>query len=590
MAKRLQLAGSPDIFNPETGAVLSEQEAQAEGLFGPQGLSPDVEVRKEARPGVRAEADFARLRGQALTPDELATLGFRPPPASSASPLRIDVPNVIDVEEIRKNFEGGITRNDITRLLDDLRSSEQRKLALLKPTERERQLQEQIGAFTTSAELGIADIEGRARPLAINVGEAAQLAKQAQARLGGFQRSLELEQEGRKTELAAEQLTAEGINQRFQILQQSEQQLQQREQLIQQQVDRLTDNARQAFSTIMENFKGVGFDELDPQTRTQLATLARNIGLPEGVLKAGMNTQKDQLRLAREQQQLETGLAREKFEFDKVISKEELALKKREVDIKAREAGFGGAGGVVTPTSNVPGGANADTGALVDAFNNLSVRFTKDQRTQAVKTFNALAQRGDVAGLKEFMIGAISASLPAEQQSRVLGRFEAIAALEDIERGLNEYRAAGGNTGLLTGSVEQIENKLGRTKDPKLAEIGNTIRLAIVDYRRAVSGAAFTESEAAEYNRLFPSIGKVKELNDAKISSLRSSFHRNNRVLVQTAIGPGNYEKVFKEQQKKTEAPKNVKIGGREVQVGSVIINSKGQRAKVNADGTVTPL
>lgn len=203
----------------------------------------------------------------------------------------------------------------------------------------------------------------------------------------------------------------------------------------------------------------------------------------------------------------------------------------------------------IADVSGVPitlgAGATPRQEALVDAFSNLSLRFSKDQAARATTTFRGHLASGDEQRAKQFLQSGILSAIPTEQFNRTLGRFEALAALEDIEQGLLSFKERGGDTGLITGSLEAIQNKLGKTKDPKLAEVSNTIRLAIVDYRKAVSGAAFTESESKEYERIFPSIGKGDELNEAKTSSLRNTFNRNNRVLIENIIGIGNYDPIF---------------------------------------------
>jgi hypothetical protein len=47
--------------------------------------------------------------------------------------------------------------------------------------------------------------------------------------------------------------------------------------------------------------------------------------------------------------------------------------------------------------------------------------------------------------------------------------------------------------------------------------LATQINVAIQNYRKAISGAAFSEAEAAEYAAIFPSTKNSKELNDALI-------------------------------------------------------------------------
>lgn len=61
------------------------------------------------------------------------------------------------------------------------------------------------------------------------------------------------------------------------------------------QADRLTDNAREVFATILDKFMGLDIEDLDPQTQQQLATLATQAGIPLNVLVEGMKVNKDQM-------------------------------------------------------------------------------------------------------------------------------------------------------------------------------------------------------------------------------------------------------------------------------------------------------
>jgi hypothetical protein len=61
--------------------------------------------------------------------------------------------------------------------------------------------------------------------------------------------------------------------------------------------DKLSDNARQALNTILTNFKGVAFTDLDTTTQLQIQNLATKNGIPIGVISAGMNNNAQQQKL-----------------------------------------------------------------------------------------------------------------------------------------------------------------------------------------------------------------------------------------------------------------------------------------------------
>lgn len=185
--------------------------------------------------------------------------------------------------------------------------------------------------------------------------------------------------------------------------------------------------------------------------------------------------------------------------------------------------------------------------ALTRSLQFLTPGATADQRKDMVKTFTSMMKLGEVDNAKEFVKRIAREVAPTEEQSKATGREEAIVALNTVQSALNSFIEKGGNTGILTGSIENIENKLGRTKDPDLVKIGNSIRLAIIDYRKAVSGAAFTPSEMEEYMSLFPSIGNVPELNNARIEALLNTFNRNQGLFYSRMLGPSSYQTLFGE-------------------------------------------
>lgn len=183
--------------------------------------------------------------------------------------------------------------------------------------------------------------------------------------------------------------------------------------------------------------------------------------------------------------------------------------------------------------------------AVNDAFKFLSPNLTDAQRksaTAALKSFG-----NDSTKAADFVLTTAISALPtADLKNAAYGRQSAIAALGDIQSLLSQFQAKGGDTNLLTGSIEKISQKVGATSNPDLAYLGNQIVQAMVDYRRSVSGAAFTESESKVYENLFPSIGNVPALNAAKVQSLKDIFNRNQKVTMETILGSNNYDNLQK--------------------------------------------
>lgn len=179
-------------------------------------------------------------------------------------------------------------------------------------------------------------------------------------------------------------------------------------------------------------------------------------------------------------------------------------------------AGFG-LGGQATDSG-------VNLGQLETSFSRAVTGLPLNQRQYATGLFYDMINSGDTQGAYDYTKQLIIDSLPADAKNKVIGRNTALAAIESIERDLQEFENMGGSTGFFTGSLESITNKIGKTSDPRLAEIANRIALQIQAYRQAVSGQGFTTSESSEYINVFPGIGKSGELNQAKINSVKREF------------------------------------------------------------------
>lgn len=210
----------------------------------------------------------------------------------------------------------------------------------------------------------------------------------------------------------------------------------------------------------------------------------------------------------------------------------------------------------------LPKSVTMDTGELqnrvLDLTAGLSFGSVAEREDAKRGILNALAS-GDTEGAKEILQTAVFNGATGTQQDTLEGKQNTLDAINRIEQALNEYTNRGGDPSLLseiefgknkeTGLYTEIKLKslerLGRTLDPQLNEIANDIALAIVDYRRAVSGAAFTESEGRAYERIFPSVGNAPELNQTKINSIRTKLQADTDNFYKNRIGASRYESLF---------------------------------------------
>lgn len=238
-----------------------------------------------------------------------------------------------------------------------------------------------------------------------------------------------------------------------------------------------------------------------------------------------------------------------------------------------------------TPTSIIPGlksvpGAKPVSSDVSQAIA-LAVRGLKfpsvTDRKDAEETLQQLVSAGDIPNAKEQLMSYVRNSLSGPQSDVVLAYDQGLENLKIIEQSLAAYEKAGGKTDIFRGLMTKAQNKLGiadvnavtKQAGTSLSKIANDIALAIIAYRRAVSGAAFTESEGRQYADVFPSIANTKQLNTAKIASLRQSFGTNRETFYKAKIGASKYDKIFGD----TDQYKQFRS---QLKTGEILVNRNG--------------
>lgn len=196
---------------------------------------------------------------------------------------------------------------------------------------------------------------------------------------------------------------------------------------------------------------------------------------------------------------------------------------------------------------------------------------------------NRYMRDGDEESLKKTFLSTATATMDTEAKRKTLGKENGIKSITQIQTLLDQYSdnpeimnfvdgvsIPTGNdaksTSLWKGIYENLNQKVGRTSDPEIAKIKSRIVQAMVAYRSAVSGAAFTESEAAVYEWLFPSISNNQELNNALMWALVDGFYSDVSVAYDTMLWQWAYESLvpkpsFQWGQEQTVTPWQSNIG-----------------------------
>lgn len=132
------------------------------------------------------------------------------------------------------------------------------------------------------------------------------------------------------------------------------------------------------------------------------------------------------------------------------------------------------------------------------------------------------------------------------EKQKIRGEERTLELVGEIAEELKKYEDLGGDTNIFAGTAQQVTQKIGEEGDPELARIANKIQVAVVNYRKAISGAAFNELEQIEYRGIFPSISNTAELNSAKMESLQDVFQGDVDFFYKFAMGTDNYNEIFK--------------------------------------------
>ncbi len=158
---------------------------------------------------------------------------------------------------------------------------------------------------------------------------------------------------------------------------------------------------------------------------------------------------------------------------------------------------------------------------IVDASGASEANKNRDEK--AIKT--AIAN-GDWRSAYAKLENGVSKILTGTVKTDFDARRTALPSIDALAKSIDAYEAAGGNMGILKGSAEQIENKLGAVADPAFKTLATDLRISFQKYRSDISGAAFSAEESADYEDVTPGANKSFDLNKSILEGMRDNFQR----------------------------------------------------------------
>jgi hypothetical protein len=158
-------------------------------------------------------------------------------------------------------------------------------------------------------------------------------------------------------------------------------------------------------------------------------------------------------------------------------------------------------------------------------------RASKEKSEGMRATLAEMLQRGDIDGAKSFIKAAAVDLAPTAVSNTVEATRGMAAAVEDIKGVLTEYYKKY-DTGPVKG-----RQFMEATEDPEIIALRTRLSLATAAYTKAMSGASFTEQEAARYAAMFPSVLSTKAANDEKIKQLSEALGAQHKGAKAAAYG-----------------------------------------------------
>lgn len=123
-----------------------------------------------------------------------------------------------------------------------------------------------------------------------------------------------------------------------------------------------------------------------------------------------------------------------------------------------------------------------------------------------------------------------------------------------IKDELDEYYRLGGSTSLFDSlrqdlsesAISQAVAKIAEEQNPALQRVTLSIKDEFFRFRQAVSGAAFSKEETADYYSLWPQSGKGQSVNEGRINSMLERASLKMAYQYMSAVGVPDLETVEK--------------------------------------------
>ena len=222
--------------------------------------------------------------------------------------------------------------------------------------------------------------------------------------------------------------------------------------------------------------------------------------------------------------------------------------KKLQNDIRLEQA-KNGVGATTSAMADIIA-KNPSYAAFTQGFTNVSrglssQKYPPADRLRDLQSLNSYLATGDTKSAQELLVDIANSHIEGKAKEDAIKRNTVIDGMIEIKGMLSDYTAKYGDTGLLSGTMGNVLNSLGKAQNGDAEYIKGRITTILQDYRNEVTGAAWGEQETDEYNRIIPGLSSDNKFNVAKIDSLVDSMSLKNDKTYEAYIGKGNYQKII---------------------------------------------
>ncbi|MGI9118420.1 MAG: transglycosylase SLT domain-containing protein [Minisyncoccia bacterium] len=176
--------------------------------------------------------------------------------------------------------------------------------------------------------------------------------------------------------------------------------------------------------------------------------------------------------------------------------------------------------------NSVLGKIPKDYSNIINVVKNMETTVAGKNSVQ--KELTKSLQQGDYKTAYNQILNTVENSITGEAKQRFSNARTDAQVMLGLKNAIQKYSDNGGDMGLLKGTAEQIERKLGQVKNPALATLAVQLQREFQTYRNTMTGAAFGPDESREYASVNPTTNKSLDLNLAVINGALNQL--NNRI------------------------------------------------------------